>query len=99
MHMLDCTQLPAVTQCWHLDPGFRRSDAGMSILFADSSAWQAGRDGLPLLLAGPCLKAIVAAPQITPPVSVQKQLEYLATVTQQKDNGRFVDNTGKDLPW
>jgi len=41
----------------------------------------------------------VVAPQITPPVSVQKQLEYLATVTQKKDNGRFVGNTGEDLPW
>ena len=37
--------------------------------------------------------------QISTEVSVQKQLEYLTTVTQQKDNGRFVGNTGKDLPW
>jgi len=54
---------------------------------------------LRLLQAGPCLRRRVVAPQITPPVSVQKQLEYLATVTQKKDNGRFVGNTGEDLPW
>ena len=41
----------------------------------------------------------VAALQITPEVSVGKQLAYLATVTQKKDNGRFVGNTGEDLPW
>jgi hypothetical protein len=32
-------------------------------------------------------------------VSVGKQLEYLATVTQEKDNGRFVNYTSEDLPW
>lgn len=51
-----------------------------------------------LLCDAPCLRRC-AAPQITPPVSVQKQLEYLATVTQKKDNGRFVGNIGEDLPW
>ena len=30
---------------------------------------------------------------------MRQQLEYLAGVTQEKDNGRFVDYTGKDLPW
>ena len=51
-----------------------------------------------LLRAGPCLRRCCTL-QITPPVSVQKQLEYLATVTQKKDNGRFVGNTGEDMPW
>ncbi len=37
--------------------------------------------------------------QISPEVSVRHQLKYLAGVTQAKDNGRFVDNSGKAMPW
>ena len=37
--------------------------------------------------------------QISPAQSVSDQLAYLATASQARDNGRFVDNLGNTMPW
>ena len=38
-------------------------------------------------------------PQITPEKSVSSQLAYLATASQVRDNGRFVDYNGTTMDW
>ena len=37
--------------------------------------------------------------QISPRQSVSDQLAYLATASQSRDNGRFVDNLGNTMEW
>jgi hypothetical protein len=39
------------------------------------------------------------AAQISPEKSVSSQLAYLATASQARDNGRFVDYNGNTMDW
>ena len=41
----------------------------------------------------------VCVAQISPEESVKRQLAYLATASQARDNGRFVDNLGNTMDW
>ena len=48
---------------------------------------------------GVLFKLDVCPMQISPEQSVSNQLAYLATVSQGRDNGRFVDNQGNTMDW
>ena len=60
---------------------------------------------LPCTRPPPCIATLCADPppyayaQISPQQSVSDQLAFLASASQGRDNGRFVDNLGKTMNW